>query len=207
MMSRRGPCASRYRPVKGFSTPIMMAPGRMVRPEIVADWPWMSCTNSGTMIEGAMNAICARTTSAADTANVRFLKHDSFSSGLSMRNCRRTNTAISASPPKRGTKAKGPMPPCDSSVEAPAITATNPTRYKNVEGASSLPGLSGRRTTSGSKTVVSTMTAMAMAPKIQNIDRQPQASIRKPLMVGPMAGANPIIMPTMLVARPYWLFG
>ena len=46
-----------------------------------------------------------------------------------------------------------------------------------------------------------------MAPSIQNMERQPHASMRNPLMVGPMAGANPMIMPTMAVAWPYWLFG
>ena len=90
---------------------------------------------------------------------------------------------------------------------AAIITSAKPPEYRSADTRSKWPGWSGRRTTSSSSRTVRTITASVMAPSIQNMERQPHASMRKPLMVGPMAGANPMIMPTMAVAWPYWLFG
>ena len=84
-MSGRGPRRSSKRPVTGFITPIMMAPGRSVRPDTVAESPWISCTNSGTMIDGAMNIMCAQMTISVETANVLSRKHCSLRNGSGTR--------------------------------------------------------------------------------------------------------------------------
>ena len=57
---------------------------------------------------------------------------------------------------------------------------------------------------SGIETAAGTSATM---PSRTNTERHPQKSMKKPAMLGPMAGANPMMTPTMPIALPYSLFG
>ena len=97
----------------------------MVSPDTVAESIWTSCTNKGTITEPVMNAIWPTSTSMTETANVRFAKQDSLSSGSSLLSWRLTNTAMIAAPQTRSANASGAKPE-DSMMVTATRHPTNP---------------------------------------------------------------------------------
>ena len=154
-----------------------------------------------------MNAMFAISTSIVDTVNVRLRKHASLSSGFSMRSWRRANTASAAAPAANAKMADSASPPPDSASVTPAMMAQDPSVYSSPDGTSKRSGALGRFTTSASRGNASAITTTVTEPSTTNTDRHPQKSMRKPEMVGPMAGAKPMMRPTRPIARPYSLLG
>ena len=154
-----------------------------------------------------MNAIWAIITSTVDTANVRLRKHDSLSSGCSMRSCRRANTARATAPPANAARGTSSSAPSDSMTVVPSMMPQNPSVYSRPDAASKRSRGPSRFTASVSTKNDSATTTTVTAPSTMNTERHPHPSMRNPEMVGPMAGAKPMMSPTSPIARPYSLLG